>query len=428
MLKYSKYEWGYKLLIVYIYTLLFSSSIMKMVGVPSSVGLPLIAVLDIMPLAFWFLLNPSFRIKTKEVFVDTFKFWFLWLVVLIFLLIAANRHGGSLIPSLVHWGALVRYMPLAYIIVEIGKHIEIEDRIIKQFGILAIILILIGYLCIIAGDNATIFLPLLPENATGERETLEGNYSAIFANTIDYAFILVLFYSIFAHRQGLNKFKTAVLTLLFFVVIFKTGSAIGTTVFSCIAFFRLTQDNNSVRYSMIALLVVAICILGYIYWDLVMLVVENAMLSRLGILTLTAPDFLSELSCDTFWGIGNDGYVVLDKINGYKDQVWMLAAAKDGDISAFGDVYWVSLLVFHGLIGLVIICYIYYSLYKAVNKKSYIDSRFNYSKIINCFFVSIIIFAFLNQVIVVKTFALVFWVFLAIVYNKIQHNEDTSNK
>ena len=427
MLKSSRYEWGYKLFIVYIYILLFSSSIMKVVGIPPSVGLQLLAIWDIIPLGIWFLSNPSFRIKSKEVFVDTFKFWILWLVILILLLIASNRHGGSIIPSLVHWGALIRYIPLAYIVVEIGKHIEIGDRIIKQFGIFAIILVFIGYLCIIAGDNATIFLPLLPENATGERETLAGNYSAIFANTIDYAFILVLLYTIFAYRQGVKRFKLAVLSLIFFVVIFKTGSAIGTAVFLCIVFFRLTQDNNIVRYTVITLFVVAICMLGYIYWDLVMLVVENAMLSRLGILTLTAPDFLSELSYDTFWGIGNDGYVVLDKVNGYEDQVWMLSYAEDGDISAFGDVYWVSLLVFHGFVGLVIICYIYYSLYKATSKKKYIDSKFDYSKIINCFFFSIIIFAFLNQVIVVKTFALVFWVFLAVVYNKIQRNENSSN-
>lgn len=428
MFKYDCYEWGYKLLIVYIYILLFSGSIMKMIGIPSSIGLLLLATLDVIPLSIWVLSNPSFRIKTKEVFIDTFKFWILWLIILVLLLIATNRHGGSIIPSLVHWGALVRYIPLAYVVIEIGKHIEIEDRIVKQLSILSIILVLIGYLCILLGNNATIFLPLLPENATGERETLEGNYSAIFANTIDYAFILVLLYTIFAYRQGENKLKIAVLTLIFFVVIFKTGSAIGTTVFLCISFFRLTQGNKIIRYCIIIIFIVIISILGYIYWDLVMLVIENAMLSRLGILTLTAPDFLSELSIDTFWGIGNDAYVVLDKVNGYKEQVWMLYYAKDGNISAFGDVYWVALLVFHGLIGLGIIIYIYYSLYKSTSGKKYIDSKFDYDRIIKWFFFSIVIFAFLNQVVVVKTFALVFWIFLAIVYNKIQCNEDTSGK
>ena len=401
---------------------------MKMIGIPPSVGLPLLAILDVVPLGIWLLSNPSFRVKTEEVFVDTFEFWILWFLILFLLLIAAYRHGGSIIPSLVHWGALIRYIPLAYIVVEIGRRIEIADRITKQFGILAIILVFIGYLCILAGDYATIFLPLLPENATGERETLEGNYSAIFANTIDYAFILVLLYTIFAYRQGVNKLKIAILTLIFFVVIFKTGSAIGTTVFLCISFFRLTQGNKIIRYSIIIIFIVIISILGYIYWDLVMLVIENAMLSRLGILTLTAPDFLSELSIDTFWGIGNDAYVVLDKVNGYKEQVWMLYYAKDGNISAFGDVYWVALLVFHGLIGLGIIIYIYYSLYKSTSGKKYIDSKFDYDRIIKWFFFSIVIFAFLNQVVVVKTFALVFWIFLAIVYNKIQCNEDTSGK
>ena len=188
------------------------------------------------------------------------------------------------------------------------------------------------------------------------------------------------------------------------------------------------MNGTVLQRNIIIIFIVIISILGYIYWDLVMLVIENAMLSRLGILTLTAPDFLSELSIDTFWGIGNDAYVVLDKVNGYKEQVWMLYYAKDGNISAFGDVYWVALLVFHGLIGLGIIIYIYYSLYKSTSGKKYIDSKFDYDRIIKWFFFSIVIFAFLNQVVVVKTFALVFWIFLAIVYNKIQCNEDTSCK
>lgn len=428
MLKFDRYELGYNLLVTYIYILLFGSWIMKISGIPSSVGLTAVAGLDVVPLGIWFLSNPSFRLKANDFFVDTLNFWLLWIVVLGLLLVASVRHGGSFVPSLVHWGALVRYIPIAYIVISLNKHLEISSRLIKHLRVIATVLLFIGYVCIALGDKATFFLPLLPLTSTGERETLEGNYSAVFANTIDYGFILMLLYTIFIYKKGIKRSNIILLTLVFLIPIFKTGSAISTLVFLIIAFFRITQGLKIVRFSMITFFVIILSYLGYVFWDLVILVIDNARLSRLGMLTLTAPDFLAEKSLDTFFGVGNDGYVVLEKINGYEEQVFMLKTAEDGNISAFGDVFWVALLVFHGLVGLSIIVFLYYKLFKSTAGKLYIDSSFNYDRIIKWFFFTIVIFAFLNQVLVVKTFALVFWIFLAITYLKVRRSENFTNK
>ncbi|MEY8708708.1 hypothetical protein AALK94_15565 [Bacteroides faecichinchillae] len=420
-----------RFLIAYIYLLLFGGWILKIGGVPVNIGLTVLSLIDILPLGVWIFSNPSFRLGSKNFFVDTLSFWLLWILVLILLLFSGYRHGGALIPSLIHWGALIRYIPLAYIVLSVNKYIDIGDKIIRQFKIVAIILIVIGYLCIILGDKATFFLPLLPENATGERETLVGNYSAVFANTIDYSFILIIFYIIFAYRANLSSMTLLGISLFFFTPIFKTGSAASVVVFIIIFLYRITNKHRKVRYSIVVIFLLLFIILGYKYWDLVMLVIENARLSRLGMLTLTLPDFLSEMSFDTLFGVGNDGYVVLDKVNGYKSQVTMLAYLTDGNISAFGDVFWVALLVFHGLLGLSIIVFLYYMTFRSVTNKQYVDEKYDYNQIVKCVYFSIVMLSFLNQIIVVRSFALVFWIFIAITFNKVVYNnrsnENTTN-
>lgn len=428
MWKISRYNFECNLLIVYIYILLFGGWILKKVGIPDGIALLFLSAIDVLPLVVWFLSNPSFRIKTKDIFINTLFFWILWLVLLLLVLYASYRCGGSMVPSFIHWGALVRYIPLSYAIISLDKYVDVNNRILKQFRIIAIILLISGYLCILLGEKAVFFLPVMSESATGLRETLAGNYSVFFANTIEYSFILLLFYTITIYRLNISIIHCLILTLLFFFPIFKSGSAISTLIFCIIFFFRLTAINLKVRYMTLFFLISIVFILSYKYWDLVMLVVDNAKLSRLGMLMVTGPDFLTEMSVDTFWGIGNDGYVVLNKVNGYKEQVHMLFYAKDGDISAFGDVYWIALLVFHGLIGLSLILYIYYNLFKSTTNKIYVDNKLDYDAIIKCFFFIIVILAFFNQILSVKTFALVFWIFLAIAYNKIQRNENFTNK
>lgn len=429
MLTINRYILAYRLLIGYIYTILFSGTILKSFGIPTNIYFIITAIFDILPLVIWFVSNPSFKITYKRVFVDTLCFWLIWIYIFFLLLLGNYRNHGNIISSILHFGALIRYIPLAYIVISIKRYINVDDKIMRHFKIISVILIIVGYLCIFLGENATVFLPILPENATGLRETLAGNYAAIFANTIDFAFILLVLYTIFVYR--IRSKYGLLLTLIFFFPIFKTGSATATVTFIIIAFFRLTQKHLSIRYLLISIFVIMLFTGVYEYWDLVQAVIENVKLSRLGMLTLTGPDFISELSLDSFLGVGCDGYVVLEKVNSYQESVSMLWYAKDGDISMFGDVHWVALLVFHGLIGLGLIVYLYYGLFKTVANKIYSDNNYDYDHIVKWLFFLIVFISFANQIVVVKTFAIFFWMFLAIVHNKVvttQTNENTTNQ
>lgn len=420
MFKLKKSDLIYFSLIVYLYVLLFGGWFLKVIGLPTNLTLIIVKAIDFFPILYWIILNPVFLLTFKTSSFKSLKFWLLWLVVLVLLLLTSWFHQRQAISlSLVQWGALVRYIPLACIVLMIQKHKDYWSHFLYHLRlILTILLILFGAILIGGEGVMYFFLPAMAENATGLRESLLGNYSVIFANTIDYAFLMTLLYTFFVNNAKLNNFKRVIFTLLLLYPIFRTGSAISVIVFLLIAWISLTRNVLKVRYFFIGICVLVLTYLGYQYRTEVKEVIEVAQLSRLGMLLQTLPDFLKEMNWDTFWGVGCDGYVVLDKVNSYDEPVLMLLYANPGDISMFGDVYWVALIVYHGLIGFLLIVILYYLVYRSVAVVKYADSDFYYKSIVNCLFMAIFIFGFLNQILVVKTFCSVFWLLMGFIYSK----------
>ena len=419
MLKVGKNDLFYYILITYIYVLIFSGWILKISGIPTELSLLIVKGIDYFPICFWVLSNPSFVLSDKVNTFISLKFWIVCFLILILLLITSWVHGEqSILFSIQQWGALIRYIPLACIVYEFQKEGNYWDKFVVHLRYFLTILLFLFFIVWIGGNNVMMFfLPVMSENATGVRESLEGHYSVIFANTIDFAFLLVLLYTVFINNARWSKYRRFLFSILIFIPIVKTGSVISAFVFCLIAGLAFTYRKPMVRVLLGCLLLILVFYLSYKFWYEIQLVVENAKLSRLGMLTLTLPDFLSEMSLDTLFGVGCDGYVVLDKVNSYKEQVHMLLYALPGDLSAFGDVYWVALLVFHGLIGFSLIFYLFYSVYHSAVGK-YSDNFFLYRNIVTYLFLSIIIFAFFNQVLVVKTFSSFFWILMGFILSK----------
>ena len=69
--------------------------------------------------------------------------------------------------------------------------------------------------------------------------------------------------------------------------------------------------------------------------------------------------------------------------------------------------------------------------FRSVTNKQYVDEKYDYNQIVKCVYFSIVMLSFLNQIIVVRSFALVFWIFIAITFNKVVYNnrsnENTTN-
>lgn len=414
----------YRFIVGYLYILLFGGWILKTARVPDEMGLKILSVLDIVPLFLFCLVNPKWLKNDRIFFVRNINFWGAWFVLLLLLVFTAILHKGSLAPSLVHFGALIRYIPLAYIICSLSKDINVSDKLIYHIKAISIILLSITTVCIILGPQASIFLPVMPVSATGIRELANGSYSAIFANTIDLAFILVIIYILWCSDRKLVGFRFVLLSLWFAVCVFKTGSATATAVFCLFFMLRITESNKFYRNLAFFVFGIIAIFLYFRYQMEVRLIIENMQLSRLGILSMTAPDFIKELSFDTFFGVGNDSDVVLSKINSYPDKVHMLYWMDN--IDAFGDVYWVALLVYHGLIGFLLISLIFYKMYVSIIRYDLNYGEFNLKRIVEWSYIAIVLLGFMNQVLVVKTFAVTFWILMAVVYVRVSKSIKTN--
>lgn len=406
----------YKFVVIYLYLVLFGGFFLKIAGFSNELGLKLMACLDIVPLVVFFFSNPSFYRKGVNLFKTT-SFWFAWIILLGLLVLTAYLHRGNISPSIIHIGALLRYIPLAYIILSLSSKINIGDKLISHLKAITTIILIISTICIFMGSSAELLLPVMSKDATGLREISSGYHSAIFPNTIDLGFLLVLLFIVWSNDKNFGLFKYILFSLWTGLCIFKTGSATATAVFCLILFLRLTKNNKILRYAFVSFGLAIVIALYFRYQYEVSLVIENMQLSRLGIISQTAPDFIKELSFDTFFGIGNDSDVVLKKVNSYPEKVHLLYYT-DG-LSAFGDVYWVALLIFHGIFGLLIIGYIFYKIYNGICIYNIHDKDFNFKRIIKWSYISIFLLGFMNQVLVVKTFAIIFWIMVAITYSKI---------
>lgn len=419
----------YNIIVVYLYAILFGGFILKKIGLTDELGLKIMACLDFIPLVLFFISNPSFYNRGKNIFKRKI-FWLSWILLLLLLCITNYIHSRSLIPSIIHVGALLRYVPLAYIIISLSYHYNIKEKLLYHLKAITIIMLLIMTACILLGHKAEMFLPVMGKGATGLREISSGYYSGVFPNTIDLSFLLLILFIIWCNDKRLSKGRFIILSLWMGICIFKTGSATATALFCMFLFFKLTENQIYVRYMLILFIGIEVIALYFKYQYEVSLVIDNMQLSRLGIISITAPNFITEFSFDTFWGIGNDEHVVLNKVNSYPEKVHMLYYTES--LNAFGDVYWVALLIFHGLIGLCIIGYIFYLIYKGISKYNITDKYFNFKRIIKWSYIAIFLLGLMNQVLVVKTFAIVFWILVAIVYSSITNNrinhEDSSNK
>lgn len=155
----------------------------------------------------------------------------------------------------------------------------------------------------------------------------------------------------------------------------------------------------------------------------IILIYDVAKLSRLGILTITLPNFISELSVDTFFGIGTNIDIIYAKVNSYPEKVHILEYMYE--LGGFADVYWFALIIYHGIIGFIFLFVLFYKIFHALlfntkNKKI--------KTIINSIWITSLLLGFFNQILVVKQFTIFFWIIIGIIYAKEHHNYLNGNK
>jgi hypothetical protein len=188
--------------------------------------------------------------------------------------------------------------------------------------------------------------------------------------------------------------------------------------FSLIIFLKYTRKKLIIRFIIFIPVVTLITFFIIRFKVEVGIFFSELLYSRLGIITYTLPDFIKDFSFDTFFGVGTDLGVVFKKIIHFQNPplifIW------DGSAVALADVYWVALLIYHGIVGFLLLFSSFFFLFRYCLKVQYLNNiNYDYLFIVKSLFLMIIILALFNQVLVVREFALGFWIIIGVVSNQI---------
>lgn len=403
-----------KAIIIYTYIIIFGGWLFKLINLPSEVGLIILQLFDYLPFLF---LPWLFKVKRNtKILPNSIYFWVIVILFLILSLTTTIYHKGELMAAIAHFGALFRYTPLAallYILKISEKDIKL---FYKNFIIISVILIIIGYLEIIGGDNIKdLFLPLTKEYSSSANIKDSSSISGIFPNTVDYSYFLVISYIIISNKRNVtNQF---LLFVLYLIPIYFSGSKAALIIFLLCLSFKM-ENIKMIRNTFIGVVGVGAAVLIYQFWELFYWTVFiDSQASRLGYIIFTLPSFIQEFSIDTLIGVSPDKTLVYQKINSYVNAP-MLTWNIDY-ITSFEDEFYVALIVYYGLIGFSLLLFLFIGMYRAFNNVKWKDTLFNYPIIVKSLFIILVIAPLFNQIIILKPFTIFFWCWIGLIENRI---------
>ena len=407
----------------------FSGWLMALLRVPNDAAIIFLRILDTLPLIFFVL---TFRLRETDCFFpSTTRYWCFFLLFFLFAIISTIFQGGSLGTTMAHIGIMFRFVPLSYFISKTSFSDEVYNIFTFHFKIISGILLLIGVIEIIGGEQAAAFFsPVKPEKEVDPPIVLSvfpiESISGIFPNTIDYAFFLVIAYIYFLNQKRLENrlLPRPVLDIFFLFLIFASGSK-AALIIALVALF-IGIECRLVKYSVLIIILIIASWLLWMFWDLFYWVVfEDSLHSRLGLIVYTLPCFLKKCSLSTFFGVTPDREIVFNEINAYPIVPSMLQTVED--MHAFEDEFYVALIIYYGIVGFGLLVGMYYKLYKTLDNMVVPDDIMNSRFIIRSLFICLITAPLFNQIIITRPFSLFFWIIIGVIYNRYKQYETLSH-
>jgi hypothetical protein len=195
-------------------------------------------------------------------------------------------------------------------------------------------------------------------------------------------------------------------------LVFKSGS---TTGFGLFLYFLFLNIDKKYKRKLLMLAVLTSIIFLYTFYsqlesDIVNLY-DGLYNSRLGILIFTLPQTLTSSCSNAFFGFGADQNIVYNTI--MQHSIVPLIFSSDGSVNALDDIYWVSTIVYSGFLGLMLLMYFFYRVFKIFINADYI-SLYPIKNLIIFIFAIVIFGSFFNQIIHIRPFSFLFWSILGI--------------
>lgn len=373
---------------------------------------------------------------------------------------------SPVVGSLLQLRTLLRYTFLFYLVINMEITAQQANTLLKMIVSIGIIQLVIGGLQLAIGGPINQFL--LPRQVeteiAGQTRTFIlasrgreiGSIYGTFGDTIYFGYFMLFFLAIYlARMEKIQWLDIAIIGSIFVAVNYSfSRAAVFGFLFIIIIFFRARFGINRSILSSIGF--VPILILGILLalstssssnfinpvqqeqsiFDNISGIftrryIEIAQKQRLGHLLGTAPTILANRP---ILGYGPDEQTAVEQIN-TSEPSYLLTPLTGRTANTFEDVFWVALLGYYGILGILILGYLLYQLYhvswliykKANNKTTkQVGLAVTYSVALAP------ILLFFNQTLEFRIYGYYFWLLPAVMFtltkNQTVHNQSTLNE
>ncbi len=402
----------------------FWGLICKVLNISQIVQANFVLFYDLIPVVFYFLFfKINFSLSKKS--LNSFKIIAIPIIFSFLLIFSTYYNGGNIIDAITRLGAIFRYFPLALFIYSLKTPLKLRltNKILKIIYVIFIVEIIYGFLQTLLNEEYLIYTIPQTTNiySSASRAILFGEIGGTFANTVDYAFTLIISYALLLTFKRI-RFKSLI-TLLTLYLVYRSGSLAATGLF---IYFLYSQTGPKFKkYFLLILSFFLISIMFFSYYtykddilNLYLLLIQ----SRLGIILFTLPQFIEGNFIVSLIGLGADQEIVYNAI--VNQTIIPAIFINDSNVNALDDVYYVSTMLYSGILGLILLYYFFYKVYlllkiqiKDLNKK----------KLLNYIFVLILFGSLFNQILHIRPFTVIFWLIIGVIFTKKKLNESTSN-
>lgn len=324
---------------------------------------PFLMVVDIVPILI------AVRIvlfKRKALGIDKLAVWQKLCGIGVGILLLANLYivvsrGGSILSAVQYLVALLRPISLLLLLISVINRPQSKTsrhrfylRLVADIRLIITLQFLAAGVQVLDPTTGALFIPAISELQSGFAALDEGDVSGLLPNSIDFAYLAVAAYIVLTldavKRRG--KPPNLLVSIVFGFFIQASGSDAATVCFVC---YFLWLHGSLMNPRLRKILTVALVtttslflVANAIALETVLIAkIDNMMLSRLGLIFISAPQLVSQQPSFLLTGLGPDFEMVGAVLAGLPDALAVLA--ESGGFTIVNDVFWFAAVVSLGI-------------------------------------------------------------------------------
>jgi hypothetical protein len=276
--------------------------------------------------------------------------------------IVVSSGGGSVADAAKYLAALLRPLVVLALLVLVSgasdanaaRRSEFQRKLRRDLAAITVMHFAIALLQLVAPDAGGWFIPVTTESQSGLLALAEGDVSGLFPNSIDFAYFAVAGYivlscdRVFVQRRPPKVWMTAAFG--FFVYASGSVAAFGSFVVYAAASLLAFIERPRRRRLLVAIVSVSavVAVLTAGIWRAALFAkIDNMMLSRLGLIFVSAPLLVAEHPSLLLTGMGADFHAIEAALKTLPEVP--LIFTYDDMSHVINDVFWVAMVLSLGL-------------------------------------------------------------------------------